>query len=76
VTPKPRRMSEETLVALSDITFCPICGQSGVKWGVGNLYRLDDDKETYRKSRHLAGTCTKCALEGRGNVHILVHQRF
>ena len=76
MTPKPHQMSKETLDALSEHTFCPICGQTGVKLGVGHLYRIEDDDKMYRKERHLAGTCIKCAEEGRGDVHILVHQRF
>lgn len=69
-------MSEDTLEALSSITFCPICGAKGVNFGLGYLQRNDDCDDSFRKTRVLYGKCPKCAEEGRGEVYIMVHQRF
>lgn len=69
-------MSEDTLEALSSITFCPICGEHGVILDQALLYRVENDKDGYRKRREIFGRCTKCAELGRGDVRIQITQRF
>jgi len=69
-------MSEDTLEALSSITFCPICGKTGIDLEEISLWRLDINKDGYRKHREILGKCLHCESEGRGEVRIEVNQRF
>lgn len=76
MTPTPRMASEETLDRMSDIFFCPICGDLGIHMDEAYLYRTDKEDCEYRKRRELRATCLKCLEDGRGEVKIAVSQRF
>lgn len=67
-------LSEGTKEVLKDLLVCPICHEHSLNIQEAILTRTE--RLNYRKTKYVVAECANCSEQGRGEVSVIITQRF